>query len=286
MPKVGPRGNKQEVTRLKNGDHTGYLDAWLKGRIGDENQIKRSDKTIKNVVKHIKNTRASYAVCRYVAKAKIGGSANYVMRFTNIRDSQLKEWDNERNVALMKRAVPPKAWNIRGTQVIQADEWGPQAKSLEAMYKAIQIENMMDLTNTDTAQAQLFKDILGKCSRTRGYENQCLHRPQSRNGGMLRKNHNNTIMVAVKNALATLKWKVQMPGEEERINGEQISDYLTDSERNEYWPTMWRNRIWRTGQWKQEDERNPHLLSLSVKKEQELRREIIQRAKELQEREI
>ena len=71
---------------------------------------------------------------------------------------------------------------------------------------------------------------------------------------MLSKIHNNTIMVAVENALATLKWKVQMPGEEERINGEQISDYLTDSERNEYWPTMWRNRIWRTGQWKQEDE--------------------------------
>ena len=69
-------------------------------------------------------------------------------------------------------------------------------------------------------------------------------------------------------------------------NGEQISDYLTDSERNEHWPTMWRNRIWRTEQWKQEDERKRHPLSMSVKQEQEQRREIIRRAKEHQEREI
>ena len=50
VPKVGPRGNKQEVTRLKNGNHTRYLGVWLTNRLGDENQIKRLDKIIKNVV--------------------------------------------------------------------------------------------------------------------------------------------------------------------------------------------------------------------------------------------
>ena len=61
------------------------------------------------------------------------------MRFTNIRDSQLKEWDNEIHIALMQKAVPPTAWNLKGTQAIQTEEWGLNAISLEAMYKAIQI---------------------------------------------------------------------------------------------------------------------------------------------------
>ena len=268
------------------GEYTRYLGAWLTNRTSDENQIERLDKIIKNVVQHINKTRASYAVCRYVAQAKIGGSANYVMRFTNIKDSKLKEWDNEIHIALMKKAVPPTAWNIKGTQAVQTEEWGPDAISLEAMYKAIQIENMFNLMNTDTAQAQLFKDILGKYSRTRGYEDQCLHRPQNRNGKVLHRLHKHTIMVAIENALATLQWKVQMPGVEGKTNSEQISDYLTDAERNEHWPTMWRHRIWRTEQWKQEDKRERSHHSLTVKKEQEQRKELIRRAVELQELDI
>ena len=51
------------------------------------------DKIIKEVVHRINITRASYAVCRYVAQAKIGGTANYIMRFTNISDDQLTKWD-------------------------------------------------------------------------------------------------------------------------------------------------------------------------------------------------
>ena len=67
-------------------------------------------------------------------QTKIGGSANYVMRFTNIRDSQLKEWDHMIHTALIRKAVPPNAWALKGTQMIQAEEWGPDATSLEAMY--------------------------------------------------------------------------------------------------------------------------------------------------------
>ncbi len=73
------------------------------------------------------------------------------------------------HTALIRKAVPPNAWALKGTQMIQAEEWGPDATSLEAMYKAMQIENTLDLMNTDTIQAQLFKDILDKYSQTRGY---------------------------------------------------------------------------------------------------------------------
>ena len=89
-------------------------------------------------------------------------------------------------------------------------------------------------------------------------------------------------MVAIENAFATLNWKIQLPGEEEESSSAQISDYLTDSEWNEYWPMMWRHRIWRMEQWKQEDGRKRHHNSLTDKAEQEQRREIIRRAEELQ----
>jgi hypothetical protein len=283
VPKVGPWGGKQKVTRLKQGEHTRYLGAWLTDKVSDGNQVQRLDKLIKNVVKHINNASASYAVCKYIVQTKIGGSANYVMRFTNIRDSQLKEWDHMIHTALIRKAVPPNAWALKGTQMIQAEEWGPDATSLEAMYKAMQIENTLDLMNTDTIQAQLFKDILDKYSRTRGYENQCLHRPQQRKGNTLSRIHSSTIMVATENALATLNWKIQMPGEGKEESSAQIADYLTDSERNEYWPVMWRHRIWRTEQWKQEDGRQRHHNLLANKAEREQRREIIRKAKELQE---
>ena len=93
-------------------------------------------------------------------------------------------------------------------------------------------------------------------------------------------------MVAIENALATLQWKVQMLGEEGKTNSEQISDYLTDAEQNEHWPTMWRHRVWRTEQWKQEDKRERSHTSITAKREQEQRRELIRRAVELQELEI
>ena len=55
--------------RLKKGEHTRYLGAWLADGIDDKEQIKRLDKVIKEVVHRINITRASYAVCRYVAQA-------------------------------------------------------------------------------------------------------------------------------------------------------------------------------------------------------------------------
>ena len=149
--------------------------------------------------------------------------------------------------------------------MIQVEEWGPDATSLEAMYAAIQIENTLDLMNTGTIQAQLLEDILDKYSRTRGYENQSLHRPQRRKGNTLGRIHSSTIMVATENALATLNWKVQMPGEGKEESIVQIADYLADSERNEYWPVMWRHGIWRTEQWKQEDGRQRHHNLLAIK---------------------
>lgn len=46
---------------------------------------------------------------------------------------------------------------------------------------------------------------------------------------------------------------------------------------------MWRHRIWRTGQWKQEDGLQRQWSSTTEKEEQELRLEIIKRAEELHE---
>ena len=54
------------VTRLKKGEHTGYLGAWLAEGIDDREQIKRLEKIIKEVVHRINITRAPYAVCRYM----------------------------------------------------------------------------------------------------------------------------------------------------------------------------------------------------------------------------
>ena len=69
VPKINSGGEKKPVTRLKKGEHTRYLGAWLADGIDDKEQIKRLDKVIKEVVHRINITRASYAVCRYVAQA-------------------------------------------------------------------------------------------------------------------------------------------------------------------------------------------------------------------------
>ena len=92
------------------------------------------DKIVKNVVAHINNAKVSYAACKYAVQTKTGGSENYVMSFTNIRDSQLKKWDEDIHIALMKKAAPPKARRLKGTQMVQGEECGPNAPSLEAMY--------------------------------------------------------------------------------------------------------------------------------------------------------
>jgi len=159
VPKINSEGKKKPVTRLKKGEHTRYLGAWLANGIDDKEQIRRLDRIIKEVVHRINITRSSYAVCRYVAQAKIGGTANYVMRFTNISDDQLQKWDKHIWAALMRKAIPPNGIDANGTQLVQTEKWGPRAISLQAMYKAIQIEGTFELLNTQTIQAQWFKAI-------------------------------------------------------------------------------------------------------------------------------
>ena len=63
----------------------------------------------------------------------------------------------------MRKAIPSNGIDANGTQLVQTDKWGPQALSLQAMYKAIQIEGTFELLNTQTIQAQWFKATHTKC---------------------------------------------------------------------------------------------------------------------------
>ena len=47
VPKINSEGEKKPVTRLKKGEHTRYLGAWLAEGIDDKEQIKRLDRIIK-----------------------------------------------------------------------------------------------------------------------------------------------------------------------------------------------------------------------------------------------
>ena len=165
------------MTRLRKEEHTRYLGAWLAEEIDDKEQIKRLDKVIKEVVRRINITRGSYAVCKCVVQAKIGGTANYAMRFTNITDDQLKKWDKHIWAALMRKAVPPNGIDVNCIQLVQTEKWGPQALSLRAMYKAIQIEGTFELLNTQTIQAQWFKARYRMYAKTRGHKENHLHKP-------------------------------------------------------------------------------------------------------------
>ena len=111
----------------------------------------------------------------------------------------------------MRKAVPPNGIDANCTQLVQADKWGPQALSLQAMYKAIQIEGTFELLNTQNIQAQWFKATHRLYAKTSGHKENHLHKPILRKIEEVKYIHRNTIMTAIENAYAMVEWRLNYP---------------------------------------------------------------------------